>query len=195
MGCAGWGGALAVLLVEAGTLDSSHTLSLEGQVWVGRAGQGPEVCNLLRHLKIIKNFMLGRYRIPVAVAMAQRGARGESGKAVGSSRGGNWDVPGIWQGRRPPGSLVSLGWAQRGLSPGGVRPSAGCTDVLLWGGENTRRRGPSKRSVFAKPASSGEPAPGTLVCFAEPLFRRGARGFTDQHTEVQLRADNQQRCP
>lgn len=79
-------GPLAVLLAEAWTLGSSHTLSPEGEEWAGRAGQVPEVCNLLRHLKIIKNFMLGRYRIPVAVAVAQRGARGETEKAVGSSR-------------------------------------------------------------------------------------------------------------
>lgn len=62
--------------------------------------------------------MLGRYRIPVAAAAEQRGARGESEKAVGSSRGGNWDVLGSGRDGVRLAAWVSLGRAQRGLSLG-----------------------------------------------------------------------------
>lgn len=123
--------------------------------------------------------MLGRYRIPVAVAAEQRGARGESEKAVGSSRGGNWDVLGIWQGRRPPGSLGESG-------PGPARPfswagvGAGCTDVLLWGRKKTRKEEALLRGVFCKTSEQRRArSPELWFWLAEPLFRCGARGFTD----------------
>lgn len=61
----------------------------------GRKGAGhrpalwqvPEVCNLLRHLKNInRNLSSEGTASPVTMAMEGRGARGESEKAVGSSR-------------------------------------------------------------------------------------------------------------
>ena len=60
------------------------------------SGGVPEVCNLLRHLKKHKQEIYPQkvLHAQVATAVGGRGAHGESEKAVGSSRGGNYDVSG-----------------------------------------------------------------------------------------------------
>lgn len=153
-------------LQRPGPWMAASTPSLEDEVQVGRAGRGtetlrqvPEVRNLLRHLNQRE---LHAQKVPhtVAVAKERRGARGESEKAVGSSRGGNGDVLGIWQGRRPPGSRGSLSWARRGLSfsrssaaqraagLGEVRAARTCS--LSRGRKKTRKEEALPRGAFCK---------------------------------------------
>lgn len=128
---------------------------------------------------------------------------GSQEKAVGSSRGGNGDVLGIWQGRRPPGSL-----GESGLGPArpffplefcspvpgsGAGGGAGCTDVLsvMREKEDQERRGPSGRSVLQNQQTAKSPWPGTLVLVRGAPFRRGAKGFTNR-LRCGFTADNQQ---
>lgn len=176
---------------------------------VGRAGRGtetlwqvPEVRNLLRHLNH-RNFMLRRYRIPWPWPRNGGEPVGSQEKAVGSSRGGNGDVLGIWQGRRQPGSLGESGLGPArpfflsefcSPAPGcGAGGGAGRTDVLSVMGvkEHQERRGPSERSVLQNQRTAKSPRPETLVLVPRAPFRRGAKRFTNR-LRCGFKADNQQ---
>lgn len=164
-------------LQRPGPWTAATTPSLGDEVQAGRAGWGtetlqqvPEVRNLLRHLNQRE---LHAQKVPHAVAVAvakeRRGARGESEKAVGSSRGGNGDVLGIWRDGVRPAAWGSLGWARRGLSfprsSAAQRRAAGLGEVraartcsLSWGRKTTRKEEALPEKCFAKPANSEEPA-------------------------------------
>lgn len=141
---------------------------------VGRAGRGtetlwqvPEVRNLLRHLNH-RNFMLRRYRIPWPWPRNGGEPVGSQEKAVGSSRGGNGDVLGIWQGRRQPGSLGESGLGE-------VRAARTCS--LSWGRKNTRKEEALPRGVFCKTREKRRArGPELWFWFAEPLSDAVLRG-------------------
>lgn len=134
--------------------------------------------------------MLGRYRIPVAMAVAQRGARGESEKAVGSSQGRqlgcSWHLAGTasaWQpGESGLGLATPFSWrcaAQR-------RAARTC----CYGGERTPGEEVLLRGVFLQNQQTAKSLqPGTLVWVHGAPFQTRRQGV---HLQPEVRLQDRQ---